>query len=250
MTKTSHLIAAPSERLARSQEKRRAVLRWLRDEIWSTPEILGQVMALNARQPVYRTLAAMEREGYLHSADLQIFKKATQRIFGITSHGLAYAFDLDEAIEKRPTFEPSKVKLSTLQHEIDVQRLRFQAQASGWTHWQPGARLGASLAGMKRPDAVAIDPSGRVIAVEIERTIKTVKRYEVLLSQYLQAIAKRQFGLALWVCPTDDLAARLNRLLSSITAVPIGAKRIPLEERHAQAWRIISYRQWPLLTTE
>lgn len=204
------------------------MLRWLRDEIWSTPEVLGKIMGLTARQGVYQTLAKMERDGYLASADITIFKKSTQRIVGITAHGLAFAFDADEPFEKRPTFEPSKVKLSTLQHESDIQLLRVQAERAGWKNWTPGARLGASQAG-NRPDAIVLDLQMRVVAVEVERTIKTTKRYENILSQYLQAIAKGEYGRIAWVCPTEDLlAARLRRIVSSISSVPINGKRIAL----------------------
>ncbi len=238
-------LLPPEGRNARVQEKRRTVLRWLRDEIWSTPEVLGKIMGLTARQGVYQTLAKMERDGYLASADITIFKKSTQRIVGITAHGLACAFDADEPFEKRPTFEPSKVKLSTLQHETDIQLLRVQAERAGWKNWTPGARLGASQAGANRPDAIVVDPQMRVVAVEVERTIKTTKRYEAILSQYLQAVAKGQYGRIVWVCPTEDLAARLHRIVLSISAVPINGKRIALEPRHYELLSFVDYSQWP-----
>jgi hypothetical protein len=239
-------LLPPEGRNARVQEKRRKVLRWLRDEIWSTPEVLGKIMGLTARQGVYQTLAKMERDGYLASADITIFKKSTQRIVGITAHGLACAFDADEPFEKRPTFEPSKVKLSTLQHETDIQLLRVQAERAGWKNWTPGARLGASQAGSNRPDAIVVDPQMQVVAVEVERTIKTTKRYESILSQYLQAVAKGQYGRIVWVCPTEDLAARLRRIVLSISAVPINGKRIALEPRHYALLAFLDYAQWPV----
>jgi hypothetical protein len=238
-------LLPPDVRSARVQEKRRIVLRWLRDEIWSTPEVLGKIMGLSARQGVYQTLAKMERDGYLASSDVVIFKKSTQKIVGITAHGLACAFDADEKLEKRPTFEASKVKLSTLQHEIDIQRLRVEAESAGWKSWTPGARLGPSKVGANRPDAIVVDPQQRVVAVEVERTIKTTKRYEAILSQYLQAVAKGQYGRIVWVCPTPDLAARLRRIVLNISAVPINGKRIALEERHYELLGVLAYSQWP-----
>lgn len=238
-------LLAPAARQCRVQEKRRMVLRWLRDEIWSTPEVLGKIMGLRARQGVYQTLAKMERDGYLASADIPIFKKSTQKIFGITAHGIACAFDAEEKLEKRPTFEPSKVKLSTLQHEIDIQRLRIQAERAGWKSWTPGARLGASQVGANRPDAIGVDPQMRVVAVEVERTIKTTKRYEAILSHYLQAVAKGQYARIVWVCPTEDLAARLRRIVLAISTVPVNGKRIPLEQRHYELLSFADYSDWP-----
>lgn len=202
-------------------------------------------MGLTARQGVYQTLARMERDGYLASADITIFKKSTQRIVCITAHGLACAFDVDEPFEKRSTFEPSKVKLSTLQNETDIQPLLVKAERAGWKNWTPGARLGASQAGANRPDAIVVDPQMRVVEVEVELTIKTTKRYEAILSQYLQAVAKGQYGRIVWVCPTKDLAARLRRIVLSISAVPINGKRIALRSRHYELLAFTDYRQWP-----
>ena len=245
MTLAQTGLLPPDARHARMEAKRRAVLRWLRDETWSTPEVLGKVMGLNARQGVYQTLTKLERDGYLSSADLPIFKKSTQRIVGISAHGLAHAFDLDEPFEARPTFEPSKVKVSTLQHEVDIQMLRFQAEGAGWMNWIPGTRLGASHGGDKRPDAVARDPRNNIVALEIERTIKTSKRYEVLLSQYLQAVAKGRYSRIIWLSPTVDISLRLKRIIFAISAVPIGGKRIALEPRHYQLLHFLDYSQWP-----
>ena len=238
-------LLSPEARTVRVQAKRRAALRWLRDEIWSTPEILGQVMGLTARQGVYQTLSKMERDGFLASADILIFRKSTQRIVGITSHGLAHAFDADEPLQRRPTFEPSKVKLTTLQHEVDIQKLRLQAEKAGWTSWMPGTRLGTSKGGINRPDATVLDSEQTVVAVEVERTIKSLKRYEVILSQYLQAIAKGEYGRVIWVCPTPDLTARLRRVVLSIKAVPVNGKKIALEPRHYQLLAFLPYSNWP-----
>ncbi|MCA3085090.1 MAG: hypothetical protein ING65_02095, partial [Rhodocyclaceae bacterium] len=92
-------LLLPAQRQARAEKKLRAVLRWLRDETWSTPEVLGTVMQLNSRQATYKSLRKLESEGYIASTEMQIFKKKTQLIFGITSHGLAHAFDLNEPLE-------------------------------------------------------------------------------------------------------------------------------------------------------
>jgi DNA-binding transcriptional ArsR family regulator len=238
-------LLSPDARTDRIQAKRRAALRWLRDEIWSTPEILGKVMGLSARQGVYQTLAKLERDGFVTSSDIPIFKKSTQRIVGITSHGIAHAFDTDEPLQKRPTFEPSKVKLTTLQHEVDIQKLRLEAEKAGWKGWTPGARLGTSKGGANRPDATVLDNDQKVVAVEVERTIKTFKRYEVILSQYLQSIAKGEYGRVIWVCPTEDLTARLRRIVLSIKAVPIHGKKIALEPRHYQLLTFLPYSKWP-----
>lgn len=237
-------LMAPSERAERSAAKQRAVLRWLRDETWSTPQVLGKVMGMHARPSAYKALSLLEKNGLLSSTELQIAGKVTQRVFGITAHGLALAYEPDEPYVQRPTFEPSKLRLTTFQHEIDIQLLRQKAEESGWHEWVPGTRLGASQYGEKRPDAVAIDSQNKVVAIEVERTIKTKKRYEVLLSQYLQLAAKGRIHRVVWLCPSLDLALRLRRIITSITAVPVQGQRIPLEPRHYSLLEFNCYNEW------
>lgn len=245
MSSAQFLMRSPADRAQRVQQKQDAVLRWLRDETWSTPEVLSQVMGLTARSGAYRTLAMMERAELVRGASVPIFKGVEQKIIGITAHGLAHAFASDEAYEQRPTFEPSKVKLTTLQHELDIQTLRLRARRAGWHAWLPGTRLGAAMPDMKRPDAVVHSPDGRVVAIEVERTIKTLKRYEVLMAQYFQIIAKGQYARVIWLCPTPDLANRLRRILQTIQTVPVAGTRLRLEERHANLWSVLPYEQWP-----
>lgn len=247
---TNQCLLTPAARVARTLAKQESLLRWLRDETWSTPQVLGPVMGLTARQSAYKALAQMEKAGFLASCDLPIVGKATQKVYGITAHGLAHAYEPNEPFVNRPTFEPSKVRLTTFQHEIDIQLLRFRAEQSGWQSWVPGTRLGASQFAEKRPDAIATDPQQRIVAVEIERTIKTRKRYEVLLSQYLQLIAKGRFHRVIWLCPTHDLTSRLRRIILSISSVPVQGQRIPLEARHYELLEFSSYAHWLTHTNE
>lgn len=44
------------ERKVRQADKRMRLLRFLREEIWSTPDILGQVLQLRSRQAVWKSL--------------------------------------------------------------------------------------------------------------------------------------------------------------------------------------------------
>jgi hypothetical protein len=41
------------------------------------------------------------------------------------------------------------------------------------------------------------------------------------------------------------LSLRLKRIIFSISAVPVGGKRIPLEPRHYQLLDFLDYSKWP-----
>ena len=76
--------------------------------------------------------------------------------------------------------------------------------------------------------------------------VKSMKRYEALLSQYLQAVAKGRYTQIVWLCPTADLAARVQRIITSITSVSVGGKRVLLEDRHYRLLSFLDYSQWPI----
>ncbi|MDF4362426.1 hypothetical protein P3514_34645, partial [Vibrio parahaemolyticus] len=56
------LITDPKERTQRSQEKRAAVLKFLRDEVWSTSDIIAEVMGVKTRQAVNKLLLTLMHE--------------------------------------------------------------------------------------------------------------------------------------------------------------------------------------------
>lgn len=231
MNKLACLLPA-SEREARQFEKRQRLLRFLREEIWSTPDILGQVLRLHSRQAVWKSLRQFESEEIIRSHQY-VALGGKILIWGITAHGQALAFNPAFETASRQYFESSKVSEFTLRHSLDIQRLRIVAESIGWTDWRNGQTLGAIGKGLNRPDAIANDPAGVKVALECERTIKTVKRYQAILSAYLQAIKRGEFSRVIWVCPTADLALRLRSIVCGISSVVVNGQRVPIDpNRH------------------
>lgn len=242
----SNTLLPPKEREARRLDRQRAILRWLRDETWSSSDILGLVMGIRSRQGIYKALCSIERDGMIAKAKLSILGERKALVWGITPHGLAYAFDLDERFERRPHFESSKLRVATMNHQLDVQRFRLKAEDLGYSRWVPGARLGRSSPTQKRPDAVAFTPGGLKIAVEVERTIKTYKRYEEILSAYLQSLKCGDLAEVHYVSPTCQFAKRVERVFRSIKTVPVKGQRVVVDpDRHLQPFVFVSYSQWP-----
>jgi hypothetical protein len=235
-----------AQREARQYEKRTAVLRFLRDELWSTSSILGMVMRVQARQAVHRSLQQLEHAELLRRHTYNVLGRS-MTIWGISAHGQACAFDPATEEPISAYFEPSRVSELTLAHALDVQRLRVAAERAGWTQWRNGDRLGVVKDG-KRPDALATSTHGVLTAIECERTLKTTKRYEVILAHYLQAIRRGDVARVAWVCPDGNLATRLQRIVTGIRAVPVAGQRIAIEPaRHHTALRFVSFAQWPIL---
>lgn len=244
MTGNTAGLLPPAERAARAEEKTRLVLRFLRQQVFSSESILARVMGVNTRQGAHRTLARMESEDYLRRA---VIENPTGgrglTLWGITPHGQAFAADDGEAVSGR-YFEPGRVAYSTLAHTLDVQRVRLALESAGWTEWQDGDTLGDMPKGGKRPDGVVRDPNGQRVAVEVERTLKTPKRYQDILAAYLQAIKRGDFDRVLWLSPTPAIAERVRRVLTGLRYVRVGGQQVAIDPaRHHAGLSFLSFQE-------
>ena len=245
MAVPGNLIASAALRRARRDAKRRAVLRFLRQHLWSSQDILQQVMGLASRQAAHKALTAMESDQLLRRHTFEALGGRVT-LWGITPNGQAHAFDPGIEQPIAAYFEPSRVSEQTIRHQLDLQWLRLRAEAAGWRDWIDGDRItGIGKAG-KRPDALATDPRGHLVAVECERTLKSIKRYEQILAFYLRAIHLEKFARVVWVSPTPEISLRVRTILLGIQAVRVAGQRVRVEpERHHRALAFADYSQWP-----
>ena len=107
----------------------------------------------------------------------------------------------------------------------------------------PGQRLPPGI--KKRPDAVATNTEDQRIAVEVERHVKTMKRYESIFADYLQAIKRGDYHAVHYVCPDVRLAMALQRLFNLIQAVPLLGQRVPISDKHRARFPVFALQHWP-----
>lgn len=233
------LIKSYEERMARQAVRHRHVLRFLRDETWSAAHILTYLLNGSATL-VSKTMQQLKKRGFVmeHRAE-----GCRSMLWGITAHGLAHAWDADEVMVARPYFEPSRISSLAIPHRLDVQRARLSAERAGWSNWQPENTLPPGMA--KRPDALVVDLNGQIIAVEMERHIKTLKRYEAVFSAYLQAIKRGELEQVHYVTPDTGLAVRLSRILGLVQAVPLLGERVLISDRHRARFIVTPLSDWP-----
>ena len=233
------LINSYQQRCVRAQTKREVVLRFLRDETWSNLTNLAGVLGLS-EPATFKTLQQLERDGFLLK-----FKVSALRLslWGVTPQGLAFAWTENETMQIRPYFEPSKLSVMTIAHYLDVQRARFIAERAGWTNWIPGNRLPKNI--KKRPDAIATNTEGQIVAIELERSIKTLKRYEAIFAIYLQMMKRDEYAKVHYVCPDANFAPRLQRMFELIKAVPVAGERVPITEKHRARFPVYALDNWP-----
>lgn len=220
-------LLAPTERAARIAWKRRQVLTFLRDEVYTSRAVIECLLDVTAT-PAKDTLAGLAREGLILHAELMKDGRPVH-LWGITPDGQAViAAELDAAPSARH-FRPSDVGLSTLNHSLAVQRARVVAERAGWTAWRNGASLGKLQPDEPRTDALAVSPDGQRWAVEVELTNKTARRYERVLFDRLRAIKTGHFDKVVWLSPDAGRCASLERLIKSIEEVNVehaGRKQI------------------------
>lgn len=252
--RSAFLMADPKQRLARAAEKRSLVLRLLRDEIWTVTEVVAAL--LNIKYAAAHTLLkAMQRDGFIVSRRVFIQgERGVKQVVlqGISAKGLAFAWDLDdEAIEHRNPWEASKTNPLFVNHQIETQLARVKAEKLGWHDWKPARSL-MNKGLPKLPDGEATNPTGECIAIELEREIKTDRRYECVIGAYISVIkASKRWARVDYVCPDVDFAGRVARNFGRLKKLRLESSgKVPtvtgkLEQAHLNLFRFYASENWP-----
>lgn len=210
-----------AERLAAQAAKRRRLLAWLRTEIWTTHEIAGDVMGVRDRRSISTTLAAMARDG-LVTIDTVENSHGVFKVVGITMDGQSAAATGDKAMVPR-TYERGRIGLTVLNHTLDLQRLKLACLRAGWQNWvRPDAQKWGKS---HRPDAIAVTPAGIPVAIECERTLKTLKRYRTVVANHIGAMKKNDFRHVVYVSPEPEKVRNVERLLRNLPPLVVGGEK-------------------------
>lgn len=241
MSRMQHLMEA-NQRAHRVEEKRRLILRFLRDEIWSDPKNIGELLKVKPAA-AYRTLANLTQLELLRSMRIPVVG-GFSTLWGITAHGQAMASDPGEVVFEK-TFSPSRISTRYVRHILDIQWLRIRAERSGWTEWVIADRIDKWAEGQPRPDAFALDTSGARIAIEAEITLKSPKRYVQILNAWLQAIRRNEVQRVIWVSPDATVRDRLKAIVYGITHVDVAGQRILVPRDRFENLDFLTYAEWP-----
>lgn len=233
----------PPPRMTRAQietratEKRQQILDFLASgEVYSAIDVFGALLG-TSRPRAFATLVGLERDCALKSEVLTV-EGRRMRLWGITAHGLALAERFDSA-----AFELGKTNPSYVQHRLECQRMRLAAEAVGWRDWIPERALrGRKM--RKVPDALALNPAGHRIAVEVERHCKTPKRYAELMIAYLVSIKAGDLREVHFVCPAG-IAQLVQKSMARVVEVRHAGERIPVSESHRARFKYFEFSEWP-----
>ena len=224
------LISDPKERAERAAEKERFILEWLADFVYSTTDVLGFVLELNPSATL-SALRRLERKGYIIRDEIPVYGRIVLPIWGITITGLMASLTPKEIETKKLRYyQKGRVALSSLQHEMDVQRVALlceQEEKFNSQYWKTNRNLPwPSKKGDPRwpvyPDGLMSVPINgdednlAAIAVEVERTRKTPKRYVQILKGHATNIAQGRYCRVVYFCLDQQAVESLKALFKRI----------------------------------
>ncbi|MGA8148221.1 MAG: MobC family replication-relaxation protein [Gallionellaceae bacterium] len=225
------------EKQSRADAKRELVLQFLASgEVFSTVTMLSRVISASPSSTL-RTLDYLMRDGALKVEEHVIQCRHTH-LYGITPHGLGLVGKFDSR-----HFELGKTNSAYIPHHLSTQSARLNAEESGWGDWVPGKILhGKGIE--KVPDALVTSPSGKRVAIEIERHIKTPKRYTEIISAHLQAITQKHWAEVHYLCP-DCLHKKVEAAFMHIDSVLVKGERVTLLQKHRDCFKFFALDAWP-----
>lgn len=235
------LIADPHERMQRSARNQDRVLRWLREEKVTTPSMLTTVAGFKSRQAGNKLIRQLEKKSLIKIHEVSTPGISTIVLVGITAHGMAMSAEEGDVTDYSYC-EPSRLSVALIPHQICLQKARLSAESAGWNEWVRGERLGRHP--LIRPDAISTSPTQTRVAIEVERTIKTRRRYQQIIAGHLQMIRHGHWEEVHYLCP-EKVRLPLQRVFLSISYVILAGQRVPLDDRHFARFSFHNLDQWP-----
>ncbi|HDM8346143.1 TPA: MobC family replication-relaxation protein [Yersinia enterocolitica] len=232
------LITAYRERQTRHREKIQRLLNFLKEETYSDFKTLMLLFGFRDHKSLYSLLSKVEGMGLIQKHVL-VSRTMKISLWGITSDGIAVVLTPDDVLFPA-RFEPSKITGWTLEHHLDNQVARIileQKGASGWVNGDRTTFLNRYQVG-HRPDGLITLPGGTVIAIEIERRLKTRARYQSIIASHLLARTRKDWIYVFYIVPDPQKKRGLERLFDSIRHVIVSHQYVPLEIRHRKVFRI------------
>jgi hypothetical protein len=193
------------------------LLRFLLEENYSSLDNLATLLGV-AKQTALRITKHLCDKDYLTKVEVDIGLARAISVFQPTNTGLMFAIADDENL---PVLrEVNRVNQATIYHDLKLQQIRLKLEADGYTKFQSSWQLSRILKKRKEkvpiiPDYTCVNPDGDKVAIEYERTIKTKKRYQEIIGQYMD-IKERGIIKQVLYYTEDGFATKLKQLFAGI----------------------------------
>ncbi|MEX0297788.1 MAG: MobC family replication-relaxation protein [Kordiimonas sp.] len=209
-------LLSPNVARERAQEKQHTVLHFLRDNKWTTQNNVQCLLGLRSRQAAHKTLIRLEAQQMIKRHQVRSLAGKPLTIWGITVHGIMYSYRDGEPMTDVRAFEPSKLSSTQMQHHLGLQQIQIRLIAAGWRDWH---RETFKNKNNIVPDVIVTHPNGWPVAVEFERTLKSLRRYKEILLGHLTARKHGNYRDIYYITPDEPTKARLDHIFTSIKSV-------------------------------
>ena len=217
------------------------LLYFLYEETWTHIDIISQLLNDVSSEQIEKILKEQSEAKLIRNHQLPTGFSSTEQIWGISRRGVSLVQETDRNLESRPVFYKSSVNRTSMNHQLDIQRLRLIAERNGWRDWKKSGRDSVKERGEVYPDAVAVRPDHSRIAIEVERTIKGYDRYTGILVAHLIARKNRKWDEIYYFSPDAKMSQQLERIFSEIGEASHLGEVLKINDAHRAPFRFLTY---------
>lgn len=245
------LLTDHHERLDRNEKKQQLILNFLSVDKFSDIKTLARVIHVKDKSTTRRLLKKMEANNLIKSHSFNTYASSGFKLWGITNQGQAYAtFGSDDLYFG---WEPSKTRLSTLEHHFIIQDIRLTLEENGAKNWIHGDsqqfyRKYETVKKIKhRPDGIITLTNGIIVAIEIELNIKSPKRYKEIMISHLLAITNKHWGYVQYIVTDQRKKKWLQKIITDVKLLIVNGKPVEIEQKHHNVFKIQTIEEYKKL---
>ncbi len=225
---------------ARSREKMTKVLRLLKEDTWTDLANLMLLFDFKSTTPLYRVLEKLIKLGFIEKHVMES-RSGGLSVWGITMDGLAVVIKSTDAVFP-PHFVPSSLTGWALEHHLDTQQARILLEKKGATDWINGDHKNflCQFRVKHRPDGVITLSCGKRIAVEMERNLKTPRRYQAIMASHLMGWSDSVWSSVYYVVPNRQKKIALMKIFETTNQVIVNNSPVTLGRHHRAAFQFFT----------
>jgi len=234
-----------AERMQRYDKKRAEVLKIALKFGWINVAAASELLGVT-RPAAARTVKSLASDGLLFEHELAGMPRRIW--YSISEAGVAEAYFLDD-LDLPSNLQPGrwKIAVQNYQHEQDVLLIAIKSQKSGAEVClaefdQNDKKRGRSFSS-KYPDFL-IEISRKIYGIEIEREVKSQRRYKEIVASHWRAIERGHYDCILYLTPDQPTCDRLTRIVKSVfESVRLGGRERALTQPERQRFGFATYCQ-------
>ncbi len=218
------------------------ILNYLFSEIWTHISMIVELLPKLNMTQIRAVLDELSTAKMIRSIEVSFLENSASEIWGITSYGMTRMQEKLGMSDSRRAFTKRSINPTSVNHKLDLQRIRIQAERGGWRDWTKSSSSDHIVRrGYAYPDAVATRPDGMKVAIEIERTIKSKKRYPRIMASHLYSRKLGKWDRIYYMCPTVQIKSRLERIFSEVAEVAVSGSIVKMTDSHREPFQIFTY---------